>query len=291
MKRVIPPFFSWQKLAGQRRLFLLCLLLFVVSAFLSFGAFFPADVVQQRLVQEVSQQTNLKMRGRNARMLFPLGVGFDLTVYSAIPDLTDLELIQLQVSPVWSTLFSKDQAVNLSGALAGGQLDVDVSRSGRINLKIEDVALAALQQPEMPYRVGGQLTGHLDGENISGNMNGRGKFSFQLKDTRILGLAQIGLPDNFFAGVLWLEGKFSQRRFSLEKVVLTGGVLELSGGGNILIGETSEQTRLNLNVRLHSTSTTPESVQTLLDLAGVRPTTDGSYLLRIGGTLAKPIIR
>ncbi|MCK5825647.1 MAG: hypothetical protein KAG93_01330, partial [Desulfuromusa sp.] len=71
MSRVFPPGFSWQRLAGQRRLSLLCLLLFVVSALLSFGAFFPAEIMQQRLVQEVSQQTNLEMRGRNARMLFP----------------------------------------------------------------------------------------------------------------------------------------------------------------------------------------------------------------------------
>ena len=291
MSRVFPPGFSWQRLAGQRRLSLLCLLLFVVSALLSFGAFFPAEIMQQRLVQEVSQQTNLEMRGRNARMLFPPGVEFDLTVYSAIPDLTDLELTKLQITPVWRSLFSKDQAVNLSGALADGKFDVDASRSGRINLKIEDVALVTLQQPEMPYRVNGQLTGQLDGENISGNMNGRGNFSFQLKNTRILGLEKIGLPDNFFAGVLWLEGKFTQRRFNLEKVVLTGGVLELSGGGNILIGETSKKTRLNLNIRLHPTTTTPDSIRDLISLAGIRPTTDGSYLLRVGGTLAKPIIR
>ena len=291
MSRVIPPFVGWQRLAGNRRLFLLCLLLFGISAFFSFWVFFPADVLQRRLVQEVSRQTGLEMRGCNATIIFPAGLELDLTIHSEIPNLKDLELTKFRVSPVWSSLFSKDQALNLTGTLAAGHVDVDASRSGQIDLKIGDVALVELQQSDMPYRISGQLTGQLNGENISGNMNGRGKFSFQLKDTRILGLEKIGLPDNFFAGVLWLDGKFSQRRFSLEKIVLTGGGLELSGGGNILIGETLEQTRLNLNVRLHPTVTTPESVQNLLDLAGARPTTDGSYLLRIGGTLAKPIIR
>ena len=291
MSRISFSFFSWQRLAGNRRLFFLCLLLFMGSSFFSFLIFFPAEVLQKRLVQEVSQQTDLEMQGRNAKMFFPPGLEFDLTVYSEIPDLTDLELTRLQVSPVWSSLFSQDQAVNLTGTLASGQFDVDVSRSGRVDLNVEDVALAALQQSEMPYRVSGQLTGQLDGENISGNMNGRGNFSFQLKDARILGLEKIGLPDNFFAGALWLEGKFNQQRFNLEKVVLTGGVLELSGGGNILIGEDPEKTRLNLNVRLHPTATTPDSIRDLISLAGIRPTTDGSYLLRIGGTLAKPIIR
>ncbi|MFK5927671.1 MAG: type II secretion system protein GspN [Desulfuromusa sp.] len=291
MSRVIPSFFSWQKFASYRRLFFLCLLLFVSSAFLSLWLFFPADVLQQRLIQKVSQQTGVEMRGRNAGMLFPMGLELDLSIYPEIPGLNDLELTGLQISPVWRSFFSTDQKVNLVGALAAGEIDVDAGKSGQINLKLRDISLLALQQPDMPYRLGGKLTGQLDGKNVSQEMNGRGSFSFYLSDTRVLGLEKIGLPGNFSAGVLRLKGKFDQRRISLEEVVLTGGDLELSGGGNILIGGTSEQTRLNLNVRLHPTSTTPESLQDLLHMTGIRPTADGSYLLRIGGSLTKPIIR
>ncbi len=291
MSHVTPSFFSWQRLAGSRRLFLLCLLLFAVSAMFSFWIFFPADVLQRRLLQEVSRQTGLEMRGRNAGMLFPMGLELDLSVYPDIPELNDLELTGLQVSPVWSSLFSSNQRVNLAGALADGKIDVDAGKSGHLNLKFKDISLIALQQPDMPYRVSGQLTGQLDGENISEEMNGRGSFSLHLRDAQVLGLEKIGLPSNFSVGALRLEGKFDQRRLSFEKAVLTGGVLELSGGGNILIGETPKQTRLNLNVRLHSTSTTPANLRDLLNLTGIRPTADGSYLLRIGGSLAKPVIR
>lgn len=291
MSRMIPSFLSWQRLAGNRRLFLFCLLLFVVSAFFSFWIFFPADVLQRRLLQEVSQQTGLEMRGRNAAMLFPVGLKLDLSIYPDVPELADLELTGLQVSPVWRSLFSNNQAVNLTGTLAGGEVDVDAGQSGQVNLKLKDIALLALQQPDLPYRVSGKLAGRLDGENISEDMNGRGNFSLYLRDARVLGLENIGLPANFSAGVLQLKGKFDRRRLSLEEVVLTGGDLELSGGGNILIGETAEQTRLNLNVRLHPTSTTPDSLRDLLSMTGIRPTVDGSYLLRIGGTLAKPVIR
>lgn len=291
MSRMIPSLFSWQRLAGNRRLFLFCLLLFVVSAFFSFWMFFPADVLQRRLLQEVSQQTGLEMRGRNAAMLFPVGLKLDLSIYPDVSELADLELTGLQVSPVWRSLFSDSQAVNLTGTIAGGTVDVDAGQSGQIDLKFKDIALLTLQQQDVPYRISGQLTGQLAGENISENMNGRGTFSLYLRDARVLGLEKIGLPANFSAGVLQLKGKFDRRRFSLEEVVLTGGDLELSGGGNILIGETSEQTRLNLNVRLHPTSTTPDSLRDLLNMTGIRPTVDGSYLLRVGGTLAKPVIR
>ena len=283
--------FGRQRFAGNRRLFLLCLLLFILSGIASFWTFFPAEVLQRRLLQEVSQQTDLRMQGRNAAMLFPLGLGFDLTIFSPVPGLNDLELTELQITPVWGSLLSKDQKVHLVTSLAGGEIDAVVALDGQVNLGVRDITLMTLQQADMPYRISGQLSGQLDGRDILQNMKGRAGFSLSIKDMRILGLARIGLPDDLFAGMLRLEGKLVQRRVSLEKVVLTGGILELSGGGNILIGETADQSRLNLNVRLHPTATTPDSLRDLLNLTGIRPTVDGSYLLRIGGTVAKPAIR
>lgn len=283
--------FGRQRFAGNRRLFLLCLLLFILSGVVSFWTFFPAEVLQRRLLQEVSQQTDVRMQGRNAAMLFPLGLGFDLTIFPPVPGLNDLELTELQITPVWGSLLSKDQKAHLVTSLAGGEIDAVVALDGQVNLGVRDITLMTLQQADMPYRISGQLSGQLDGRDILQNMKGRAGFSLSIKDMRILGLARIGLPDDLFAGTLRLEGKLVQRRVSLEKVVLTGGILELSGGGNILIGETADQSRLNLNVRLHPTATTPDSLRDLLNLTGIRPTVDGSYLLRIGGTVAKPAIR
>jgi hypothetical protein len=70
MNPTLSLFSSWQRLAGNRRLFSLCLLLFVVSGVFSVWLFFPVDTLQRRLLQEVSQQTGLDIRGRNATMLF-----------------------------------------------------------------------------------------------------------------------------------------------------------------------------------------------------------------------------
>ncbi len=293
MKRISFSFFSWQNLAGNRRLFLLCFVLFIISACLSFGVFFPADVLQQRLLQEVSQKTGLKLYGRNAEMVFPPGFRMDLTVFHDIPELVEVEFTGLRISPVWSSLFSGRPEVSLSGKIAGGDIDLDAGQNGHINLDLEDVTLGPLQRPDLPYRVDGKLSGNLDCQNISAEMTGRGVFSFFLKNMQVTGaaLTMLGLPKSISAGELHLTGKFDQRRISLEQVLLVGGDLELSGGGNILIGETAEQTRLNLNIRLHPTSTTPDNFREFLKMTGLRPTVDGSYLLRVGGTVAKPLIR
>ncbi len=286
-----PAIFRRPRLTGHRGLFLLCLFLFVLSGFFSFWVFFPARVLQHRLLQEVSRQTDLNMQGRHATKLFPPGLGLDLTIYPPVAGMTDIELTELQITPVWGSLFSENQKVHLEASLAGGALDAVAARDGQVNLEIRDLTLMTLQRPDLPFRVSGQLTGQFAGRNLSQNMDGQGSFSLFITDLRILGLARLGLPADLCAGMLQLEGKVLQRRISLEKIVLTGGVIELSGGGNILLGKTADQSRLNLNLRLYPTATTPDSLRDLFNLTGIRPTADGSYLFRVGGTVAKPSIR
>jgi type II secretion system protein N len=224
------------------------------------------------------------MRGENATILLPLGLSLDLFVYPDREGFADFKLEKLQITPVWSRLFSTDPAIQIDGKLASGAVDGEGSQKGDVRLNFEDISVLSLQESDLPYRISGLLNGELHGEGMTDPLSGRGEFAFVLKDGAALGLEKIGLPGRLVIGTLRLAGKFNQRRFSLEKVLL-------SGGGNILIGETPEQTRLNLNIRLLPTGITSEALLDMLKLTGVRPTTDGSYLLRIGGTLAKPVVR
>ncbi len=279
------------RMAGNRRLFLLCLLLFLFSFWIALWIAFPADVLQRRLVSEVVQQSGVKMQGRNASLLFPFGLEFDLKIFPTTPVLAPLDLQQLQVSPAWSSLVSGTPQIDLQGKLSGGRFDARADRNGTGTLWLRGVDIAPLQRTNQDYRVQGILNGDLNGEQLSAAMTGEGDFILQLRDARLLGLGRLGLPESLALGMLSLEGQFKERRLSIEKALLTEGALEMSGGGTLLVGETPEQTRLNLNVRLHPTASTPPGLRDLLNLTGVKPTADGSYLLRIGGTLARPAIR
>jgi type II secretion system protein N len=279
------------RLAGNRRLFLLCLLLFLFSFWVALWVAFPADVLQRRLVSEVTKQTGVRMQGHNASLLFPIGLEFDLRVFPDMPALAPIDLQQLQVSPAWARLFSGAPQIDLQGSLSDGSLDARVGRNGALQARLRGVDIAPLQTASQGYRVEGRLSGDFSGEQLSAAMTGEGEFVLQLRETRLLGLERLGLPENLALGLLSLEGRFKERRLSIEKALLTEGALEMSGGGTLLVGETPEQTRLNLNVRLHPTASTPPGLRDLLDLTGVKPTADGSFLLRIGGTLARPAIR
>lgn len=290
MRRSITRIISFQRFAGQRRLLLLCLILFFFSAVLSFWWFFPADIIQRRLVQEISQKTGLQMQGYNASMLFPLGLEFGLFVSSGSTELADVHLENLQVTPLWRDLFSDDPAAHIEGEIGKGIFSLNASQSGELDLVFSAIELLPLQKRDNDYRVAGFMTGQFNAEQVTAN-EGRGDFSFQIEQTVLLGLERIGLPGRFEVGMLQVAGKFNQRRVSLERIISTDGFLELSGGGTLLVGATADQTRLNLNVRIRPNRTTPDSLRDLIQLTGVRPTADGSYLLRIGGTLNKPVVR
>lgn len=283
---------SGRVLSTNSRLFIACLVLFCVTSFFSFWVFFPAEVLQQRLVQEISRETGLRMHGEQATMLLPLGLKFDLTIYPDQPGMTPLLVDDLRLTPLWTSLLTQNQAVQLKGSVTRGDASARVWRNGNVNLSLQDLNLLELQEIDQPYRLGGALNLRFVGEELlAPGAQGGGRFSADIRDLVLFGLERIGLPADVSLGLLQMNGNFSEARVSVEQLVATGGVLELSGGGTLLVGATPEQTRLNLNVRLHPTRQTPENIRDLLMLTGVRPGPDGSYILQIGGTAARPVLR
>lgn len=292
MKNIIGRLLSGRVLGTNVRLFTFCLVLFCVSGFFSFWVFFPAEVLQQRLVQEISRETGLRMHGEQAKMLMPLGLKFDLTIYPDQPGMIPLLVDDLRLTPLWTSLLTLNQAIQLKGSIARGDASARVWRNGNVNLSLQDLSLLDLQEIDRTYRLGGALNLRFVGEGLlAPGAQGGGRFSADIRDLVLFGLERIGLPADISLGLLQMNGNFNESRVSVEQLVATGGVLELSGGGTLLVGATPEQTRLNLNVRIHPTRQTPENIRDMLMLTGVRPGPDGSYILQIGGTAARPLLR
>lgn len=273
------------------RLVPICVLLFLVSVVVGFGTGFPTEVLRERLVQEISTQTRLAVSSESLELGFPAKVEFDLTIDPNHPQLAPLEFTQLQVRPVWSSLFSSARAATLQGQFSDGDIDAKIAADDSLQLEIRGMHLAPLQKQNNPYRLEGVLRGELDGKQMSQSGNADAVFSAEVGGLEVFGLEQLSLPEKLSLGQLTVQGTMRGQRLNLEKVVLVGDFAGLTGNGTIQIGATPRQTRLNLRVTATPGQTFPESLKPLIELSGVKPKPDGSYQFRIAGTLAQPVLR
>lgn len=287
----VEPGSRWQRSAGNRRLLLLCLLLFIASGLISCWVFFPAEVLQRRLIREAVQQTGLAMQGSNASLQFPPALQLDLTIDLPQPELKALQLSGLNLAPVWSSLFSANPAVSVQAGLAGGEFDLQAEQAGRLEAEFSKIEVVRLQQDGLAYRLQGLLGGRVLVEKISPAGVEEGQFRLQLQDSGLLGLEAFGLPTPLSLGELNVTGKLRQRRLNLAEIKLEGGVMRITGAGSILFADRPEQSRINLSLQLFPDDSTPATLRDLLSLSGAKPAADGSYQLRLGGTLARPLLR
>lgn len=273
------------------RLLPLCIVLFLVALLIGFGSGFPTDVLREKLVREITKQSGLTASSESLELGFPAKVSFDLTVDPAHPQIAPLTFPQIQVSPVWSSLFSSARAADLQGQLAKGEIDAQFSADDSLQLEVQGIQLAPLQKTSNPYRFDGVLRGELDGKQISQAGKADAVFSAEVSGLEVFGLEQLALPEKVALGQLSVQGRLQGQRLNMERVVLTGDFVMLNGSGTLQLGTTPQRTRLNLQVTATLGSTFPESLKPLIELSGVKPKADGSYQFRVAGTLAKPVLR
>ena len=273
------------------RLLLLCIALFLIALFIGFGSGFPTDVLREKLVREISRQSGLVVSSESLGLGFPAKITFDLTVDPAHPQIAPLVFPQIQIRPVWTSLFSSARAAELQGQFAEGAIDAQFSADDSLQLEIQGMQLAPLQKTSNPYRFEGVLRGELDGKQMSQSGKADAVFSAEVNDLEVFGLEQLALPEKVALGQLSVQGRLQGQRLNLERVVLEGDFVGMSGSGTIQLGTTPQRTRLNLQVTATPGSTFPESLKPLIELSGVKPKADGSYQFRVAGTLAKPVLR
>ncbi|HKJ04104.1 MAG TPA: type II secretion system protein GspN [Geopsychrobacteraceae bacterium] len=280
-----------KRFGGFSRLIPLCVLLFLVSILVGFVTGFPTEVLRERLVQEMSAQTGLAVSSDSLELGLPAKVEFNLSIDPNHPQVAPLTFTRLQITPVWSSLFSSARAASLQGQFAEGNIDAEVGADDHLQLEIDGMRLGPLQNPANPYRLDGSLKGQIDGQQISRPGKAEASFSAEISGLVAIGLDALSLPANLALGTLSVKGKLLGQRVTLEEVLLNGDVAELTGSGTIQLGATPRQTRLNLRVAATPGKAFPESLKPLIELSGLKPKADGSYQFRVAGTMAAAVVR
>ena len=282
--------------AAARGLFLhlAALLLFVLFFLGTMLALFPKAQLRDYVVSLISRQTGQHISIAELSLSPLLGVkAKDIAWQPPAAGWPPVRVGRLSLSPVWTSLFGKNPAGRFHAAVAGGSVDGRIARDGGFDAMLANVNLAPFIAAKFPFPPSGSIGGTVTLEKQAAS-GGRGTVIFDLAadDLKVAGLDALGLPKGELAlGRVKLRGKMAGQAFNIEELSNEGGDLSIGGRGIILVGNSPERCRLSLQIEMRSGQTLAPTLHDLLQLGGVKAEADGSYHLRLGGTLARPILR
>ncbi len=276
---------QWQSL-----LLLAGFALFVVGLLAGIYLFFPEEVLKQRIIQEAEARTGAQLQIE--RLVFYPLLTFDFDRIQV--NMTDLprtlEVDELKISPLWSSLLS-DPAARLQARLMSGTLAGVVQKSGALSFGAAGLRFDLPLQEPLPCNITGTLSEAQIDTATRLNRETKTSLSLRLSDVMIIGLASLD-PDNkgIFLGEITLQADGQGRSMQIKSLTTKGGALDIGGDGTLLVGRSAAASRIGITLQIRPGTKANPTITSMLQLAG-EADTDGRYTLRISGTLDKPVLK
>jgi type II secretion system protein N len=254
-------------------------LLFLVGLLVGLTLTFPSSVVERRLIALVEQQAQVSIEEGSLKVGFFRIYGADLLIRPRAAEWFPLEIDKLEVTPSWLSLLSPNPALHLEAQMWAGSLQGDLHRDGTLAATAKNLTL------DLPLRQAGQmsLAGTLILAEVETQLplqkNSQSRFGLTLESGRLNVLEQ-EVP----FGTLVLKATGQGEAFRVPTLVANGGDYAVSGGGNVLVKQQINDSRLNLRVEIRPQPQADPALTELLGLVSSKRS-DGSYQLRIRGTL------
>jgi len=296
MKFLIP---SWRRPAGDRPgassrgpwAMLLWALPVLLGGWLA-GLFiwFPTSALETRLEQEANTQLRgqgrLDLEGLSPRLPFALGVRAG-TLNLTQPVL-DIAAEDIAAAPLWRSLFGGNPGLRFSARLLGGEAQGVARRDGELDLKLRDLRLALPLLENSQLAVEGTLTQGAFTGPWPPREGSASRLLLTLTGVRLTGLSPFGAKgDALELGTLELVGGGQGKAFKIERLEALDGHLIGTGSGSLLFADNLPASRMNLTLNLKTTAEMDGQLRELLSVL-VPPAPDGSLVLRLSGTLARP---
>jgi type II secretion system protein N len=275
---------------------LLALVVLLLFFALGFRLFFPVDALRQRLEGEMSRRSGAQIEMQRLSLGLPLSLELQkIRIENRRPPLPAFDVDSVELTPGWLSLVSGDPGVEVRAELYDGELLLSLARSGHFALDLDALRLdrlPAVPLLETPVRLSGALSGQAQASEPPLRNRADTTIELRIDNAAVTGLEPLGVASGKLAlGNVQAKGKLQGRRLNIETLKAVGGDLGLDGEGNLLIGSDSARTRLNLQITLRPGTGLDPMLRDLLSLSGAKPASDGSYRFRLGGSLARPVMR
>jgi type II secretion system protein N len=271
--------------AGSKRQILFCLLLalsgFIVALWLNLPL---APLLNQ--AQTLAGKQGLQLEITGPGRAFPFGLQAEqVQIGHRQMEHAPIELSEVDIRPLWGSLFSSNPGLNISADLFAGNLVAAAHSDGEIELELNRLQLRETLKPKLPLEIAGTLTtGTFSGRLPLAGKN-QGKLELKLDDVALLGLKEIGgAQDRLSLGSIRLQAESRGSLLQISQIEAIGGALEIAGSGTLSLGRNPASSRLALSVILKPTDLLDPGFRDLLSLLG-QPGRDGAYRFRLTGPL------
>lgn len=278
--------------AGQGLKFYLGALALLLFGFIAgFYLFFPTSILQQRLEAEIASRTPMDVRIKSVSLLFPPGLqARDLHLTGGSPP-TEFTVDQISLSPLWRTLVGKNPGLAFHSNVLGGQVAGNLRKDGSLSANLQSLTFSAPVGGPLPIQLAGRLgKGDFQGA-LPLQSAAQTSISLALEQIRVSGLAALGLSeDTLVLGTVVLNGSGRGNALKIDRLSASGGNLEVTGDGTVMLAEPLDRSRLNLNLVLRPGQQLDKTLADLLEVfAQAQP--DGTFRLRLTGSLRSVTIQ
>ncbi len=278
---------------GKRRItFLLRLLagvgVLLVGILLGFYLFCPVDLLKDRLERELSARTSWQVHLKRLTLTVPPGLRVEgVDIAGGLPPGLLSPLAEVTVKPLWGALLSGQPGLELTAHRKDGALNLEWRRNGSLEGSAEAFPLT------VPLTANGKLkaSGTLKSAIFRGawplGEKTESRLELTLTGVTLEGLKDFGSArDNLPIGTVTLTMKGQGKVLEVQKLESSGGDLQLSGEGQIMLASPLGLSRANLTLGVKPA---PNLDQALRDLLGLlaQPGRDGIYNIRLRGSLAQ----
>lgn len=276
--------FPWLYLASGTGLLFVC---FAATFYLAF----PQAVLKQRLEYELATRSPYPVRLQRAALRPPLTLSVDGVRVQNLPGpVATLEVQKVRLKPRWLALLTGNPGLDFQAAMQQSRLTGSWQRDGQVTMELRDLPLA----PWLPESLGVNLSGMITLATLQAQLidpqapPAGSRLRIEGTDLALSGLQKYGLTrDQVRFGTAHIVAGSKNSRIDLEKLTITGGDLDISMSGSILLATPLPRSRLNLTLSLRpGPALEPAAVELLAAVA--KPAADGSLQISITGPAGQP---
>ena len=273
--------------------------LYALVAFVVFVyVMFPYDLLQQRLVEWVSQD-GVQLALTRLRPAFPLGLraeGIRLQVDQFSPRDATMYIETCRVQPAWLALLSRQMQVRFEAGLYSGRLDGEVHYTkveGTPLWEIKtrfadlDVAQYPLVQKDNKAFIRGRLSGDAAVTLTSDGQMPEGRFNVRVQSMALVGAPgwQLQLQREIACDTLQGELKTTTKQAGTVSLTCQGKDLAIEARGTVGWKAPLTDSQLNVSWKVRSEEAYKQEVALLAALVRKRPDRRGELSFRLQGPL------